>query len=196
MVHSSPRSCGIRSPSPMAPGDRPCGDSVWWGQREGTEALPSTSCQLPVRGQFRQDPRAPNGLAGVRLVNRSVGTGPGGCGPRAWTSLVFFTHLSPHPRPCSRPPPGTDPSGRTEEVQCESRVMTAVAVLPLLTCHFINLPGSPGSSSGPKLGKHSPAWGMVFFSVVVSLLEQIKLAVFDSGDESELARCHLAVGCL
>lgn len=73
-------------------------------------------------------------------------------------------------------------------------IITAVTVFPLLTRDFVGLPAVPEASSGPALGKLSSASGWYFSSVVVSLLEQIKLAVFDSGDELELGGCHSAVG--
>ena len=111
---------------------------------------------------------------------------------------LLFSHLPPPPpasapsrplpRPCSGLSPAQACSGPTEGAVCAFRVITATIVFPSLTRNCISLPGGPRCQLWPGTRQAVFCPGMGFPSVVVLLLEQIKLA--DSGDEWALAGCH------
>lgn len=103
-----------------------------------------------------------------------------GLHPSSWLALTW--------RPA---PPRIDP---TEGAACASEIIAAVIVFPLLTQFHKFTRRSQKLALGQTLASAVlPGDGVFLF---VSLLEQIKLAVFDSGDELGLSSCHLALGSL
>lgn len=68
------------------------------------------------------------------------------------------------------------------KVQSACPAITAIIVFPLLACDFVGLPAVPEASSGQHLASTVLPRDGIFSLWLFQLLEQIKLAVFDSGD--------------